>query len=99
MRFGRRSLPILVAVVIALIAVPALAAVALTRVSTDPYTNTASQHQTEVEPDTFSFGSTIVSAFRSGGSSAAGRPTLAGPARLMAAPPGPTGSCPGRPPW
>ena len=58
MRFGRRPLPILVAVVIALIAVPALAAVPLTRVSTDPYTNTASQHQTEVEPDTFSFGST-----------------------------------------
>jgi hypothetical protein len=66
MRFGRRSLPILVAVVIALIAVPALAAVALTRVSTDPYTNTASQHQTEVEPDTFSFGSTIISAFQVG---------------------------------
>jgi hypothetical protein len=66
MRLGRRGLPILVAVVIALTAVPALAAVALTRVSTDPYTNTASQHQTEVEPDTFSFGSTIVSAFQVG---------------------------------
>jgi hypothetical protein len=66
MRFGRRGLPILVAVVVALIAVPALAAVALTRVSTDPYTNTASQHRTEVEPDTFSFGSTIVSAFQVG---------------------------------
>jgi hypothetical protein len=66
MRFGRRPLPILVAVVIALIAVPALAAVPLTRVSTDPYTNAASQHRTEVEPDTFSFGSTIVSAFQVG---------------------------------
>ena len=31
MRFGRRGLPILVAIVIALIAVPALAAVPLTR--------------------------------------------------------------------
>jgi len=45
--------------------------VPLTRVSTDPYTNAASQHQTEVEPDTFSFGSTaptstIVSAFQVG---------------------------------
>ena len=66
MRFGRRGLPILVAVVVALLAVPALAAVPLTRVSNDPYTNTASQHRTEVEPDTFSFGSTIVSAFQVG---------------------------------
>jgi hypothetical protein len=66
MRFGRRPLPILVAVVIALIAMPALAAVALTRVSTDPYTNAASQHRTQVEPDTFSFGSTIISAFQVG---------------------------------
>ena len=60
MRFGRRGLPILVAVVVAVIAVPALAAVPLTRVSNDPYSNAASQHRTEVEPDTFSFGSTIV---------------------------------------
>ena len=66
MRFGRRPLPILVAVVIALIAMPALAAVSLTRVSNDPYTNAASQHRTEVEPDTFSFGSTIISAFQVG---------------------------------
>ena len=66
MRFGRRGLPILVALVVALLAVPALAAVPLTRVSNDPYTNTASQHRTEVEPDTFAFGSTIVSAFQVG---------------------------------
>jgi hypothetical protein len=66
MRFGRRGLPILVAVVIALTAVPALAAVPLTRVSNDPYSNAASQHRTEVEPDTFSFGSTIISAFQVG---------------------------------
>jgi hypothetical protein len=66
MRFGRRGLSILVAVVVAVIAMPALAAVPLTRVSTDPYTNAASQHRTEVEPDTFSFGSTIVSAFQVG---------------------------------
>jgi hypothetical protein len=66
MRFGRRALPILVAVVVALTAVPGLAAVPLTRVSNDPYSNAASQHRTEVEPDTFSFGSTIVSAFQVG---------------------------------
>ena len=36
------------------------------RISSDPYTNTTSQHKTEVEPDTFAFGSTIVSAFQAG---------------------------------
>ena len=66
MRFGRRVLPILVALVVILVAVPVLAAVALTRVSTDPYTNAASQHRTQVEPDTLSFGSTIISAFQVG---------------------------------
>src|SRR6266487_6327102 len=40
--------------------------VALTQISTDPFTNSTSQHATEVEPDTFSAGSTIVSAFQSG---------------------------------
>jgi hypothetical protein len=44
----------------------ALANVPLLQVSTDPYTNSTSQHKTEVEPDTFSFGSTIVSAFQVG---------------------------------
>src|SRR5467141_1197365 len=39
---------------------------ALTQISSDPFTNTTSQHRTQVEPDTFSFGSTIVSAFQSG---------------------------------
>ncbi|MFF3412624.1 sialidase family protein [Streptomyces sp. NPDC002742] len=42
------------------------AAPALTQISTDPYTNSTSQHATEVEPDTFSYGSTIVSAFQVG---------------------------------
>jgi BNR repeat-like domain len=46
---------------------PAAAASAtLLQLSSDPYTNTTSQHRTEVEPDTFSFGSTIVSAFQVG---------------------------------
>ncbi len=66
MRFGRRGLPILVALVVILAAVPGLAAVPLTGVSNDPYSNTASQHRTEVEPDTFGFGNTIVSAFQVG---------------------------------
>jgi hypothetical protein len=38
----------------------------LTSLSSDPYTNSSSQHATEVEPDTFSAGSTIVSAFQVG---------------------------------
>lgn len=42
------------------------AAVSTVQLSSDPYTNTTSQHQTEVEPDTYSFGNTIVSAFQAG---------------------------------
>ena len=38
----------------------------LLQISTDPYTNTTSQHKTEVEPDTFTSGSTIVSTFQVG---------------------------------
>ncbi len=38
----------------------------LRQVSSDPFTNTTSQHQTQVEPDTFSVGPMIVSAFQSG---------------------------------
>lgn len=37
-----------------------------TQISQDPFTNNSSQHQTQVEPDTFSFGSIVVSAFQSG---------------------------------
>ena len=40
--------------------------VALTQIITDPFTNSTSQHKTEVEPDTFAFGSTIVAAFQVG---------------------------------
>lgn len=44
----------------------AFANVTLTQISSDPYTNTTSYHATEVEPDTFSFGSTIVATFQEG---------------------------------
>src|SRR5919198_470588 len=47
-------------------AAPAKAAVPLTRVSADPFTNTTSQHATEVEPDTFAYGSTVVAAYQVG---------------------------------
>jgi BNR repeat-like domain len=36
------------------------------QLSHDPYTNGDSQHFTELEPDTYSFGSTIVAAFQAG---------------------------------
>jgi hypothetical protein len=36
------------------------------QISQDPFTNSTSQHQTQVEPDTFSFGPMVVSAFQSG---------------------------------
>jgi BNR repeat protein len=50
------------------------AAPPLIRVSTDPFTNSGSQHATELEPDTFAFGTTIVASsqvgrFSSGGAS------------------------------
>ena len=38
----------------------------MVKLSTDTFTNSTSQHATEVEPDSFSFGSTIVSAFQVG---------------------------------
>lgn len=49
-----------------ILAASATAQSPLTQVSTDTLTNTASQHATEVEPDTFSFGNTIVSAYQVG---------------------------------
>jgi hypothetical protein len=36
------------------------------KVSSDPFTNPGSQHATEVEPDTFAFGDTVVATFQAG---------------------------------
>jgi hypothetical protein len=41
-------------------------AAAAGRISKDPFTNPDSQHATQVEPDTFAHGSTVVSAFQTG---------------------------------
>src|SRR5437763_1159499 len=38
----------------------------LVQISSDPFHNKISQHKTEVEPDTFAFGDTVVSAFQVG---------------------------------
>src|SRR3989440_1005631 len=67
----RRPIHILVALTLALVfafssTILAFANVTLLQLSSDPYTNSTSQHKTEVEPDTFAFGSTIVSAFQVG---------------------------------
>lgn len=58
---------VLVALLVALASgLVASAAVAVTQISSDPYTNSTSQHKTQVEPDTFAFGSTIVAAQQTG---------------------------------
>ena len=54
----------LVVVAIVGIASFAIAASNLVRVSLDPFSNSSSEHKTEVEPDTYAWGSTIVSAFQ-----------------------------------
>jgi len=71
---GRAALVLAAALTAALplttLAAPASAAtrtgVPLTQVSADPYTDSQAQHATEVEPDIFSSGSTVVSAFQVG---------------------------------
>jgi hypothetical protein len=49
---------------ITLLAANAVAQVTLTQLSQDSYTNTSSQHATEVEPGSFAYGSTIVAGFQ-----------------------------------
>jgi BNR repeat-like domain len=61
----------LVLIAMALVSVSSLslfafAAVTLTQISEDTYTNTTSQHATQVEPHAFAFGNTIVAAFQTG---------------------------------
>ena len=67
-RFSRRFLTAIIMTLALALALPlsALANVSLTQISSDPYTNSTSQHRTQVEPDTFSFGSTIVAAQQTG---------------------------------
>jgi hypothetical protein len=63
----RRALMLAVAGAAALVTtMVASANVSLTRVSADPFTNATSQHATELEPDTFAYGGTVVAAFQVG---------------------------------
>jgi hypothetical protein len=66
--FRRRSAgaAVLAAAAVLVGAGSAGANVPLTRVSADPFTNATSQHATEVEPDTFAFGSTVVATYQVG---------------------------------
>src|SRR5450755_3520768 len=59
-----RTLAILAALVVLSFAAQSHAQPALTQLSEDTFTDNPSQHATEVEPGTFSYGSTIVSAFQ-----------------------------------
>jgi hypothetical protein len=52
--------------ILAVLAFPAQAQVKLEQLSKDTFTNSEMQHATEVEPDTYSFGSTFVTAFQVG---------------------------------
>src|SRR5438552_7338625 len=70
-RLTRRTLltvfPLLFALVFALVVqIRTASAASLIQLSSDTFTNSSSQHRTEVEPDTFSFGSTLVTAFQTG---------------------------------
>jgi hypothetical protein len=60
------ALPALLFVLSWATASPAAAAEKLLQISSDPYIAAPGQHKTEVEPDTFAFGSTIVSTFQVG---------------------------------
>jgi hypothetical protein len=60
------SLAVLVSGAVLALASPAAANVPLSRISSDPFTNATSQHATEVEPDTFASGSTVVTVFQVG---------------------------------
>jgi len=62
----RLAMPLAAGLLVALSWSALAAQAALTQISSDPFTNPTSNHRTELEPDTFSFGSTIVSTFQVG---------------------------------
>src|SRR5512135_2904881 len=70
-RLSRRSLAVIVAVLL-ILSLTVSASAATLHISTDPFTqatcaaSSTTNHHTEVEPDTYSSGSTIVAAFQVG---------------------------------
>lgn len=66
-RSTRRTVAVTVSIVLALLLpISVLANVAVTQISSDPFSNTDSQHATQVEPDSFAYGNTIVTAVQTG---------------------------------
>lgn len=65
-RMSLAFLALILALVFTLSAGTLAYAATLTQISSDPFTNLSSNHKTEVEPSTFAFGNTIVSAFQQG---------------------------------
>jgi len=66
-RVTRRALTAIFALVLVLaVTVVAFANVPVQQINSDTYTNSTSQHATQVEPDSFSFGSTIVAVIQTG---------------------------------
>ena len=59
---------VLVGIAVALVTAAAAAggSVVATPISSDPYTNPSSQHRTQVEPDSFGYGNTVVATFQTG---------------------------------
>src|SRR4051794_27889112 len=81
---GRKAtVAVTAAIAVGALALPTAATGAppeVTRIITDPFTNASSQHATAVEPDSFAYGQTMVSAaqvgrFFSGGASGIGYAT------------------------
>ena len=65
----RRVASLVVVVLVAGLAVAAsvyAGSVIATPISADPYTNASSQHRTQLEPDSFGYGSTVVATFQTG---------------------------------
>ena len=61
-----RSVAVAAALGLLIVSTVAAAGVLGTPISEDPYTNSSSQHRTQVEPDSFAWGNTIVAVSQSG---------------------------------
>jgi hypothetical protein len=61
-----RAVLVIVTVALVVAATAAGGSVVATPISADPYTNPTSQHRTQVEPDSFGYGNTVVATFQTG---------------------------------
>jgi hypothetical protein len=71
-----------------LMVMPAYAQFTLVKISGDSFNNPESQHKTEVEPDTYSWGSTMMAAFQVARISGGGGADLDSPSPPTAGKPG-----------